>query len=343
MTLPDLWFGLVAFFWVGYLVLEGFDFGVGMLLPFLGRDDEEREELIDTIGPVWDGNEVWLIVAGGATFAAFPVWYAGLFSAAYVWLVLALLALILRAVSFEWGHRGAHERWRGAWMWANAAGSLLVPFLWGVALSALLKGLPFNASQDFTGSPLDFLSWYSVLGGVTLVALCLLNGATFLTIKTGPVLAERARAAGRRLAPLAVVLGLGFLTATVLVGRDVNGGDLLPGLVPAIVGAVALVDALILSRIGRGGWAFVATVVGVAMVTATLFVTLFPNVIVSSTGAAYDLTVSNSSSAHYTLTVMTVAAVVLAPVVLAYQAWTYWVFRRRTTGGPPPAPAAPEG
>ncbi len=329
MSLADLWFFLIAFFWMGYLVLEGFDFGVGMLLPFLGRDEADREEMLEAIGPVWDGNEVWLIVAGGATFAAFPVWYAGLFSAAYVWLVIALLALILRAVSFEWGAKSDHPRWRRTWMWANAGGSLLVPLLWGVALSATLAGLPFDAKQDFTGSPLDFLGWYSLLGGAALVVLCLAHGATFLAIKCGPDLAGRARALGARLTPAAAVLAAGWVVATVAVAVDGNERSAVAVAVPAALAIAGAVAAVALTRAGRDGWAFTATAAAIAFAVVTLFLGLYPRVLVSDPAFANSLTVGNASSSQYTLEVMTWVAVFVAPVVLAYQAWTYRVFRRR--------------
>ncbi len=329
MSLPDLWFFLIAFFWAGYLVLEGFDFGVGMLLPVLGRADRDRDTMLEAIGPVWDGNEVWLIVAGGATFAAFPVWYAGLFSAAYVWLVLALLALILRAVSFEWGGKSAHRRWQGGWMWANAIGSLLVPFLWGVALSALLKGLPFDSKQDFTGSPLDFLSWYSVLGGVAFVGLCLAHGATFLSLKTAGGLADRARTLAGRLVPVAGLLALAYLVATVAVAHDGNARGILAGAIPAALAALSAVAAMAFTRARRDGWAFACTAATIALAVTTLFVCLYPRVLVSAPDFGNSLTVANASSSHYTLQVMTWVAVFVAPVVLLYQAWTYRIFRRR--------------
>lgn len=344
MSLPDLWAGLVAFFWVGYFVLEGFDFGVGMLLPFAGRTEAERSEMLETIGPVWDANEVWLIVAGGATFAAFPVWYATLFSGAYVWLVLVLLALILRAISFEWGGRREHPRWARFWMWANAAGGLLIPLLFGVALAALLKGVPVNAKQDFAGGPLDFLSWYSLLAGVAIVAVCLVHGAVFLAMRTEGAVRARATAVARRGAPLAAVLAIGFVAATLAVAHDTNGKGLWPAVLPAALAALAAVDVVLFTRLGQAGRAFAATTATMALAVVTLFASLYPRVMVSSTDFADSLTVTNAASAHYTLQVMSIAAAVLTPVVLGYQVWTYRVFRRRV-GGPPvggTAPAAPD-
>jgi cytochrome d ubiquinol oxidase subunit II len=332
MSLADLWFILIAFFWTGYLVLEGFDFGVGMLLPFLARDEDERGAMLEAIGPLWDGNEVWLIVAGGATFAAFPIWYAGLFSAAFLWLVLVLVALILRAVSFEWGSRSDHPAWRRWWMWCNAGGSLLVPFLWGVALSSMLFGLPFDANEDFAGSALDFLSWYSLLGGATLVVLCLVHGATFLRARADGPVAARAGALAARLAPAAALPAIAFAAATLLVAADVNEQDLLPGIVPAALAALAALAAAVLARRERDGWAFAATAALIALLVVTLFVSLHPRVLVSDPAFANSLTVADASSTETTLRVMTIAAIVFAPLVLAYQAWTFHVFARRTRG-----------
>ncbi len=341
MSLPDLWFGLVAFFWIGYFVLEGFDFGVGMLLPLIGRSEDDRSQMLETIGPVWDANEVWLIVAGGATFAAFPVWYATLFSGAYVWLVLALLALILRAISFEWGGKSDHRHWGRFWMWANAAGGLLIPLLFGVALSALLKGVPINDQQDFSGSPMDFLSWYSLLAGVAVVGICLVHGAVFLSIRTSGEVRERATVLARRVAPVSALLAIAFVVATLAVAHDTNQASLFPAVVPAALAVIAAVDVVVFTRIGRQGWAFVATAATMGLAILTLFFSLYPRVMVSSSTFANSLTVDNASSAHYTLHVMTVAAAVLTPVVLGYQIWTYWVFRKRLTA--PPVPATPAG
>jgi len=329
MSLPDFWFFLIAVLWVGYLVLEGFDFGVGMLLPVLGRDEPDRRVMLNAIGPVWDGNEVWLLVAGGATFAAFPIWYATLFSGAYVWLVLALLALIVRVVSFEWRSKSQDPRWRRAWQWANTGGSLLAPLLWGVALASLLRGVPIDSKQDFTGSAVDFLSGYTLLGGVTLVLLCALHGAVFLSLKTTADLRARSRRLAAALAPVAALAAIAFLAWTLATASDANDADLLPGVVPAVLGAIAAIAAVVLARTEREGLAFAATAAAIASFVLTIFISLYPRVMVSTTDFADSLTVSNASSGHYTLTVMTVVAVVVTPVVIGYQAWSYWVFRRR--------------
>ena len=329
MSLPDLWFFLIGVLWVGYLVLEGFDFGVGMLLPVLGRDEPDRRLMLNAIGPVWDGNEVWLLVAGGATFAAFPVWYATLFSGAYFWLVLALLALIVRVISFEWRGKREGQRWRGGWQWANTIGSLVAPLLWGVALTSMLAGIPINGQQDFTGDPADFLSAYTLLGGVALVGLCALHGAVFLALKTTGDLRERAGRLAARIAPLAALLAIGFLAWTLVTASDANHASLLPGIVPAVVGAGAALAAVVFTRGAREGAAFAATALTIASFALTLFISLYPRVLVSSTSFSDSLTVSNASSGHYTLTVMTIVAAVVTPVVIGYQAWSYWVFRER--------------
>ncbi len=337
MSLADFWFFLIAVLWIGYLVLEGFDFGVGMLLPVLGRDEPDRDTMLGAIGPVWDGNEVWLLVAGGATFAAFPVWYATLFSGAFLWLVLALLALIVRVVSFEWGGKSENPRWRSLWQWANTGGSLVAPLLWGITLSSLLNGVPINGKQDFSGDPLDFLSGYTVLGGVTLVALCVLHGTVFLTLKTSGDLHTRACRLAPRVAPAAALLAVAFVAWTAAKSVDVNGRDLLPSIVPAALAALAALAAALLVRTDREGPAFGATAATIGLFVLTIFVALFPRVMVSSTDFANSLTVANASSADYTLTVMTVVAGVLTPVVIAYQAWSYWVFRARLTREEPAA------
>ena len=334
MSLPELWFFLITFFWVGYFVLEGFDFGVGMLLLVLGRNDAERGTMLEAIGPVWDGNEVWLLVAGGATFAAFPIWYATLFSAAYLWLVLLILVLILRVLSFEWRERSDDRRWQRTWIWANAAGSVAAPLLWGVALSTMLKGLPINGEQDFTGSPGDFLTGYSLLAGVALVALCALHGAVFLALRTSGELRARAARLAARLAPVAAVLAIAFVGWTTGLAAGLDDSGLLPAVIPAALAALAALAAVVLTRRRREGAAFAATAATMALLVLTLFIGLFPNVLVSDPTVANSLTVDNASSSDYTLKIMTVAAAIVTPVVLAYQAWTYWVFRARLTAAP---------
>jgi cytochrome d ubiquinol oxidase subunit II len=325
MTLVSFWFVVLVVFWTGFLVLEGFDFGVGMLHGVVGGDERGRRLAISTIGPLWDGNEVWLIVAAAGTFAAFPGWYATMFSGFYLAFVLLLVALIARGVSFEFYGKRDSVRWRRSWDAATTGGSLLAPLLIGVALGNLLHGVPIGTDQEYAGTFVDLLNPYSLFCGVTVVLLCLSHGASFLALKTAGEVRERARRTGRLLAPVAAAAVLGFAIWT----QATAGRWSLP-LVVAVLAALAA--AWQVGR-GRDGVAFVATSVTMAAVVVSIFVALYPRVMVSSLGAASDLTVTNTASAPYSLKVMTVAAAVLFPVVLAYQGWTYYVFRRRV-GGP---------
>jgi cytochrome bd ubiquinol oxidase subunit II len=323
MTLADLWFLLIAVLWTGYFVLEGFDFGVGMLLPVLGRDEPRRRVLINTIGPVWDGNEVWLIVAGGATFAAFPEWYAALFSGFYLPLLIILLALIGRGVAFEYRGKVDSARWRRNWDVVIVLGSLVPALLWGVAFGNIVRGVKLSAAHLYVGSFFDLLNPYALLGGLTTLALFAFHGAVFVALKTtGAVRADAWRLAGR-LGLIAVPVAAGFLLWTQL-----SRGDLASGVV-ALVAAGALVAALLAHRAGREGWAFLGTAVTIAAATAALFLALYPDVLPSTVDAANSLTVHNASSTPYTLKIMTWVAVAFTPIVLLYQGWTYWVFRKR--------------
>jgi cytochrome d ubiquinol oxidase subunit II len=341
MDLEIFWFCLIAFFWSGYLVLEGFDFGVGMLLPFVPRDERERGVMLDTIGPVWDGNEVWLVVAGAATFAAFPAWYGAMFSGFYLALILILFFLITRVVSFEWRDKGEGTRWRGVWLWANAVGSAGIPLVWGIALANLLHGVPLDSKGDYTGDFADLFSAYTIAGGITFVLVFAFHGATFLTLRTTGDLCERARRAARVLALPAIAVGAGFLIWTIQVAVDRNDKDVFPPVVPAAVAIAAFAAAALLVYAGQSGLAFGLTVLGIVAAVATLFVSLYPRVMVSSPDFGNSLTVSGSASAHYTLAVMTVVAVIVTPLVLLYQGWTYHVFRHRL-GGEESAPESAE-
>jgi cytochrome bd ubiquinol oxidase subunit II len=332
MDLQTLWFCLIAFLWSAYFVLEGFDFGVGMLLPFLPRDEQERREMFETIGPVWDGNEVWLVIAGGATFAAFPAWYGAMFSGLYLALLLVLFFLIIRVVSFEWRDKGKSPRWRAVWMWANAAGSFGIALLWGIALANLLHGVPLDSNGDYSGTFWDLFSGYTVFAGVALVLVFAFHGASFLTLRTSGDLCERARRAVRVLAVPAVTVGAAFLIWTVAVAVDRNDTGVFPPVLPAAIAIAALAVSALLVYAGRNGFAFALTVVGIVAVVATLFTSLYPRVIVSSPNFGNSLTVADAASAHYTLAVLTVVAVIVTPVVLVYQGWTYYVFRARISG-----------
>jgi cytochrome bd ubiquinol oxidase subunit II len=332
MTLEILWFCLLAFFWTGYFVLEGFDFGVGMLLPVLGRSEADRSTMFESIGPLWDGNEVWLVIAGGATFAAFPVWYATMFSGFYLALLLILALLIVRVVSFEWRGKAESPGWRAFWAWMNTIGSIGAPFLWGIALASLLHGVPIDSDQSYAGDFGDLFSVYTILAGIAVCLLFALHGAVFLTLRTLGDLRERSRQAALRLAPVVALVGVAFLVWTLVVAGDVNDKGLFPGILPAAVAAVAAVAAIFLVRAANERWAFVATATAIGAVVVTLFVSLYPRVMVSDPEFGNSLTIDSASSAHYSLTVMTVVAAVLLPVVLLYQAWTYHVFRARLGG-----------
>jgi cytochrome d ubiquinol oxidase subunit II len=323
MQLTDIWFALIAVLWIGYLVLEGFDFGVGILLPVLGRNDRERRVLINAIGPHWDGNEVWLLVAGGATFAAFPEWYASLFSGFYLALFLILVALILRGVAFEYRGKRSEPAWRWRWDAAIFIGSLVPAILWGVAFANIVAGVPLDENHVFTGNLLTLLNPYALLGGLTTLGLFVTHGAVFLALKTDGDLRVRANRLAGQAGLVAAVLAVAFLAWT-----WAQRGDALTLLLSAVA-AVSLVGALAANRLGREGWAFVGSALTIGLAVVTLFVTLYPDVLPSSTNAAWSLTVTNASSTDYTLTIMTVVAVIFTPIVLLYQGWTYWVFRHR--------------
>ncbi len=323
-SLVPFWFIVITVLWTGFFILEGFDFGVGMLHAVVGKDEAGRRAAINTIGPLWDGNEVWLIVAGAAMFAAFPGWYATMFSGFYLALVLLLAALIVRGISFEYRGKRDALRWRRTWDGLLTGGSLLAPLLIGVALGDLLHGLPINSSQNYTGSFWDLLQPYALLTGITLVLICLLHGATFLSLKTTGDMRDRAGQLARRVAPLTGAAVVAFAIWTHVTSSStflLNPIELLAVL--AVVAAIWLVYE------HRSGFAFAATTVTMASCIVSIFTGLYPNVMVSSTSPAYNLTVHNTASGAYSLKVMTIVVIIFLPVVLAYQTWTYYVFRRR--------------
>ena len=328
-TLETIWFLLICILWIGYFVLEGFDFGVGLLLRAVGRDRAERRMLMHSIGPFWDGNEVWLLVAGGATFAAFPGWYASLFSGAYLALFAILAALIARGVAFEFWGKHDTPRWRATWEWSLVLGSALPALLWGVAWANIVRGLPLDGAHDMTGSFFDLLSPYALLGGVVSLALFTLHGAIFLTLRLDQREAADAHARAERIArlvaPVALVAVVAFLGWT-LANQD---GVEWFSAVLATGAAVLAATAVSLVRQKRLSWAFAVSAGTIAFAFSALFADLFPNALPSTTSAANDLTLAAAASTPYTLKVMTVVAVLLVPVVLAYQAWTYWVLRAR--------------
>ncbi len=327
-NLPSLWFALIAVLWMGYFFLEGFDFGVGILLPFLGRDDLDRRVLINSIGPFWDGNEVWLIVAGGATFAAFPQWYATLFSGFYLALFLILLALIFRAVAFEFRSKLEDPVWRSWWDRALFAGSLIPALLWGVAFADFVNGVPINAQHQFTGSPLDLLGPYALVGGLTTLSLFTLHGALFLSLKTVGAIRDRAHRAAAGAWWVALALLFIFLTWSFVNAVVRHDKGIVPDAVP-LTCLGAMVGVGWLRRVGWDLSAFLVCGFSIVLLVATLMLDLYPRVLISSTNPAWSLTIWNSSSSPYTLTVMTITALIFTPLVLLYQGWTYWVFRRR--------------
>jgi cytochrome d ubiquinol oxidase subunit II len=341
MKLIPFWFTVITILWMGFFVLEGFDFGVGMLHGIVGRDEAGRRAAINTIGPLWDGNEVWLIVAGAAMFAAFPGWYATMFSGLYLALMLLLVALIARGVSFEYRGKRDAVRWRRTWDGALTAGSVAAPLLIGVALGDLLHGLPINAQQEYTGSFWDLLQPYALFTGITLVLICALHGATFLMLKTTGDMRERAGRLARRVAPVTAAAVLAFVIWTHVTSSStflLNPVELL-----AVLAAFA---AVWLVYEHREGFAFAATTITMASCIVAIFTALYPNVMVSSTSAAYNLTVHNTASGAYSLKVMTVVVIIFLPFVLAYQTWTYYVFRRRISQQefqPAPQQGRPQG
>jgi len=323
MELTDIWFLLIALLWTGYFVLEGFDFGVGMLLPLVGRTEADRRVAINTVGPVWDGNEVWLLVAGGATFAAFPEWYATLFSGFYIPLLLILVALIVRGVAFEFRGKIDSDRWRRNWDIALFAGSVVPALLWGVAFANIVAGVPLDADHEFTGTLFTLLNPYALLGGLATLLLFALHGAGFLALKTRGDVRMRARGLAHGIGLATVVVGGAFLVWTFLA----HGAAWT--IIPVLVAALALVGTVLMTHRMREGWAFLLTATAIVAVTVTLFGSLYPDVLPSSTDPANSLNTTNAASTPYTLSIMTWVAVVFTPIVVAYQAWTFWVFRRR--------------
>jgi cytochrome d ubiquinol oxidase subunit II len=329
MDLETLWFVLIAAIWSAYLVLDGFDFGVGILLAFLPRDEGERRQMLSSIGPVWDGNEVWLVVVGAAMFAAFPAWYATLFSGFYLALLLVLVLLIVRAVAFEWRERGEHRRWLAFWRWTTTAASVGVPFVWGVALANLVRGVPLGSDGHYSGTFWDLFSPFTVAAGVVLVALVALHGAVYLALRTPGPLADRAEAAARRLVLPVALAGAALLAWTVAVAVDSNDKDVFPPVLPAAIGGAALLLAALLVLMRRTGWAFVATAGAVIAFVATIFTSLYPRVLVSRPDFGNSLTIDGAASTHYMLAVLTVVAAVLVPTFVLYQGWSYRVVTRR--------------
>ncbi|MEU1315242.1 cytochrome d ubiquinol oxidase subunit II [Streptomyces tibetensis] len=323
MELHDVWFVLIAVLWTGYFFLEGFDFGVGVLTKLLARNRPEKRVLINTIGPVWDGNEVWLLSAAGATFAAFPEWYATLFSGFYLPLLLILVCLIVRGVAFEYRVKRPEENWQRNWETAIFWASLLPAFLWGVAFGNIVRGVKIDQDFNYAGGVLDLLNPYALLGGLVTLSLFTFHGTVFVGLKTVGEIRERARKLALRVGTVTALLALAFLLWT---QSDRGDG---PSFVAMAVAVASLLVALVAARAGREGWAFALSGLTIVATVAMLFLTLFPNVMPSTLNPDWSLTVTNASSSPYTLKIMTWCAGIATPVVLLYQGWTYWVFRKR--------------
>jgi cytochrome d ubiquinol oxidase subunit II len=336
MDLNTLWFILIAVLYIGFFVLEGFDFGVGILLPFLSRDkdpqavDAKRRLMINTIGPHWDGNEVWLLTAGGATFAAFPEWYATLFSGFYLAFFLLLVVLIGRGVAFEYRSKDPNPRWRNLWDWLIFLGSAVPAILLGVTFGNLVRGVPIDAEMNYVGGFFNLLNPYALLAGVATLLVFTLYGAIFISLKTDGEVKEKARAAASRLWLVVVLALLALLVATYLATDIYERLGVNPGIVP-IAGMVAILLTGFFVRKDRQGWAFLTTALAIAFSLVTAFLIMYPRVMISSIDPRYSLTIYNASSSPYTLQVMTVVALIFVPIVLVYQGWSYWVFRKRLT------------
>jgi cytochrome d ubiquinol oxidase subunit II len=325
MELTTVWFVLIAVLWIGYFVLEGFDFGVGMLLPVIGKSEAERRAMITTLGPLWDGNEVWVLVAGGATFAAFPEWYATLFSGFYLPLFLILVALILRGVAFEYRSKRSDASWRARWDAAIVFGSFLPALLWGVAFANIVRGVPLeeiNGNIEYAGGFFNLLNPFGLLGGLTFVAIFLTHGAVFLSLKTRGTIRDRAHEVGMKTGLVATVLAVAFL-----IWAQLMYTDKVWTWIPVLLAAACWLVAVAMHRKRSEGWAFTFSAATIGLAVIALFGMLFPNVLPGNPGPS--LTTTNASSTDYTLTIMTWVALIFVPLVLGYQAWTYWVFRKR--------------
>jgi cytochrome d ubiquinol oxidase subunit II len=344
MPFADLntaWFALIGLLWAGYFFLEGFDFGVAVVTPFIAKDETDRRICMNTVGPVWDGNEVWLIVAGGATFAAFPRWYANLFSGFYLALFLVLVALIVRGVSFEYRGKDLRAAWRRGWDIANFVGSLIPAVVWGAAFTDLAHGLPLSPSGQYSGGLLGLLHPVALLGGLASLALFSMHGSVFLSLKTSGEIAKRAANAARLTGVVAVALvGLTVLWVAEA-GRPPAAGTV-GGTLPVALGIAAVllvVVGTIAAARGRSGWAFIATGAAILVLMGAVFSRMFPDVLPASNLGTNSLTIAGAASQHNTLNVMTIVAAIFTPFVLAYQSWTYWIFRQRLVR--PPQAAGP--
>lgn len=328
MSLEIIWFVLIAVLFTGYFILEGFDFGVGILLPFLGKDDLKRRVLINTVGPHWDGNEVWLITAGGAMFAAFPGWYATLFSGFYLPLFLMLIALIFRGVAFEFRSKDESHLWRSFWDWAIFFGSLIPALLWGVALVNFIRGVPIDASMNYAGGFWNLLNPYALVGGFVSLLGFTLQGAIFLSLRTTDFIHEGARKIVNALwLPVALLLVIQVIFT--YFETDIFTAAGARAVIPLVAAPLAIIAAGYLFKQRRDGWAFALSSLAILLTVAALFLGLYPRVMVSSLDPAWSLTVANTASGATTLKTMSIIALIFVPIVLAYQGWSYWIFRNR--------------
>ncbi len=334
MDLNILWFILLTVLFSGFFFLEGFDYGVGMLLPFIAKTDNERRAVINTIGPVWDGNEVWMITAGGAMFAAFPHMYATLFSGFYVALVFMLIGLIIRGVAFEFRSKREDPAWRERWDWAIYYGSLLPALLWGVTVANLMRGVAIESDFNYYGGLVPLLNPYSMFGGVVFLGLFLVHGASFLGIKLEGDLKDRVKKLSGKIWIAVVVLTVIFLVWTYF-ATDILNNPGFDGLIPAILAAVALLAYGWFLRQGKEGLTFICGGLVIILATVMVFSGLFPNLMISTLDPAYNLDIYNASSSPYTLKVITIVAAIFLPLILAYQGWTYWIFRKRLSPDSP--------
>jgi cytochrome d ubiquinol oxidase subunit II len=328
MDLNTLWFVLVTVLFVGFFFFEGFDFGVGILLPFLGKDDKSRRVIINTIGPHWDGNEVWLLTAGGAIFAAFPNWYATMFSGFYIALFLLVASLIVRAVSFEYRSKSDDPQWRNIWDWGIFFGSFISALLWGVALANLVRGVPIDETMTYTGSFFTLLNPYALVGGLATLSMFTLHGAIFLTLKTTDNMLEDARATAKKLWLPTTALLILFIAYSYIETDMFSTLGITTISVP-VIALLTILSVGSLLKAKKEGWAFAMTGVTIAFSTIVVFSGLFPRVMVSSTNPEWSLTIYNASSSPYTLQVMSIVAAIFVPIVLVYQVWSYWVFKKR--------------
>lgn len=328
MVLQSVWFILIAVLFSGYLFLEGFDYGVGMLLPWVAKTDQERRAVIATIGPVWDGNEVWLITAGGALFAAFPEWYATLFSGFYLGLALLLAGLIVRGAGLEFRSKDVRPQWRKTWDILIVIGSAIPGVVWGLALGNMLHGVPINAQGNYVGNFWTLFNPYALVGAVALVLFFMLHGALYLGLKAPEPLAERAHAIAYKVGLWATIFYFAFVVMSYFYSDFAYKLGVDPGTIPIMAGMSMIAIRFLLP--GRKmGWAFGAAGLTIVLSTMSVFIELFPRVMISTLNPAWSLTIYNASSNAYSLTVMTIVALTLLPGVLGYQAWTYWVFRKR--------------